>query len=728
MPTVSTGAAPDAEAIAGIPGSPDLAGHPRTAGRGRHALRSSPRGSTGTRRDIQGLRALAVVLVMIYHIWPDALPGGFVGVDVFFVISGYLIVWSLVRELHATSTIALASFYARRIRRLLPAAATVLLATLAATVLLFPEARWQGVARDVAASSLNVQNWNQAFSTTSYAGATAAVSPLQHYWSLAVEEQFYLVVPVLLLAAAAAARALKIRAGMSAVGLAVICGVSAVSFIHSVQFSTSDPGLAYFFTTTRIWELGLGGILALTAAGGALPRRLSTVFGWAGMVLVFAAAFGFSTAMSFPGWVALVPTAGAALCLLAGQGGRSAAPWISAGWWQSLRPVVYAGDISYSLYLWHWPVTVFTVYFLGRTPGLAAGAAIAAASVLLAVLSTRFIEKPFRRARGKTGSAGRPGAGKVTDRAAYALAAVLIAVPVAAAAVPYGLVQQKITGLTAEYDSGPYPGAMAFDSQNPAAVPEDQALRPAPEAAAADMPVFDDACKVYEPAKTSYEDCVFGDADGARAVVLVGDSHAAQYMTPLDEVAREEGYRLYVLTRNGCPFSAEPLHSKSLTYTACAAQNLETVQDILEIEPELVVTSAMRPDSYEDALGWSWDSGSRAVDGYQKVLEPLEEAGIRVGVIADLPYPGFSIPDCLNTEDNADDCFVPRSGLAVQDDPLMDAAELLDNSVSVDLTDYFCEEERCPGVVGNVVVYRDNHMTDTFARTLVQPLRTGLGL
>ncbi|MCQ1999231.1 acyltransferase family protein [Arthrobacter zhaoxinii] len=727
MPTDSSVAAPGA-AAAEVPGFPGTSGDPLASSRGRRALRSTQGGSAGIRRDIQGLRALAVVLVLVYHVWPAALPGGFVGVDVFFVISGYLIVGSLVRELNASSSIALASFYARRIRRLLPAAATVLLATLGAAVLLFPEGRWQSVARDVAASSLNVQNWNQAFSTTSYAGATAAVSPLQHYWSLAVEEQFYLVMPVLLLGAAAAVRALGIRAGLPATALAVVCGFSVVSFAHSVQFSTSDPGLAYFFTTTRVWELGLGGILALAAAGGTLPRQLSTAFGWTGILVIFAAAAGFSTAMSFPGWVALVPTAGAALCLIAGQGGdAAAAPWISAGWWQSLRPVAYVGDISYSLYLWHWPVTVFTVYFLGHTPGLLEGAAIIVSSVLLAVLSTRFIEKPFRRLRDKTGSAGRHGAKKGTHRGTYALAAVLITVPIAVAAVPYGVVQQKITDLTADYDSGSYPGAMAFDPRDPAAVPGDQPLRPAPAAALADVPDIDRACTSYDPAKTSYEECVFGDPEATRAMVLVGDSHAAQYMAPLDAVARDGGYRLYVLTRNGCPFNAEPLHSDTYVYAPCAAQNLETVRDILDIKPELVVTSAMRPDSYEHALGWSWDSGRRAVDGYLEVLEPLEDAGIRIGVIADIPYPKSSIPDCVVEKDSADDCFVLRSDLAGQDDPLVEAAEQLDGSRTVDLTDYFCGDERCPAVIGNVLAYRDNHMTNTFARTLVLPLREKLG-
>ncbi|MCC9146483.1 MULTISPECIES: acyltransferase family protein [unclassified Arthrobacter] len=678
------------------------------------------------RADIQGLRALAVGLVVIYHVWPAALPGGFVGVDVFFVISGYLIVGSLVRELGITKSIDLVAFYGRRIRRLLPAAATVLLATLAITGLVFPESRWQGVARDAVAASLNVQNWNQAFSAASYAGATAAVSPLQHYWSLAVEEQFYLLVPVLLLLVAAAARSL--RTGMAAAALTAICTVSVFSFIHSVMFSSSNPDLAYFFTTTRIWELGLGGILAVTAAGRRLPPWASLACGWSGLLMIGVAAATFTTSMFFPGWVALLPTLGTVLCILAGSGPAASFTLASAPWWQSLRPVTYLGDISYSLYLWHWPVTVFTVYALGHGPGPYYGIAIIGTSIILGALSTRFVEKPFRHIQGRGRGPGRHGAARTTYRPVYALAAVLVAVPVAAAAVPYATVQHKIDTLGADYDLAPYPGAMAFDADNPVRVPSGQPVRPEPAAAMSDQPVIAEACSIYDPANTPYSECVYGDPDGSKSIVLVGDSHAAHFMSPLNAAARDKGFRLYVLTRNGCPFNARALHSDTFVYTNCSSQNLQTVKDILAIGPELVVTSAMRPESYANALGWTWDVPKDAVDGYLEVLEPLEKAGIRIGVIGDVPYPETSVPDCVLQESDMSECSVPHPAHTGDPDPLLEAAERLEGSTIVDLTPYFCGERECPPVIGNVLAYRDNHITDTFARTLGEPLRRGLGL
>lgn len=728
MPTIQAGIAAGTH----VPGV-----QPRPAPGEEHQFRPRAHGRRRARRippevrfrpDIQGLRALAVGLVVIFHVWPGVLPGGFVGVDVFFVISGYLIVGSLIRELSRTNTIGLVAFYGRRIRRLLPAAAAVLLATLSVTALVFPEGRWQGVARDAVASSLNVQNWNQAFGTTSYAGATAAVSPLQHYWSLAVEEQFYLLVPVLLMAVAAAVRRLRLRVSLRTAALAAVCSVTAFSFIHSVVFSASSPDLAYFFTTTRIWELGLGGILAVAAANRTLPTALSITAGWAGILLISISALTFSTGMFFPGWVALVPTVGAALCILAGSRTDAMLPCVSAAWWQSLRPAAYLGDISYSFYLWHWPVTVFAVYILGSGAGPYSGALIIGISLVLGALSTRFIEKPFRRFQGKIGVAGRHGAARTSYRPVYVLAAALVTVPVAAAAVPYAVVQQKIDALTADYDPVSYPGAMAFDTDSPARVPDGLPLRPAPAAAMADQPVITKACLGYDPEETEYSECVYGDPEGSKSIVLVGDSHAAHFMSPLNAAARQNGFRLYVLTRNGCPFNARPLHSDTFTYTNCSSQNLLTVDDILAIGPELVVTSAMRPSSYEQALGWTWNDPRDAVDGYVEVLGPLHKAGIRIGVIGDVPYPETSIPECLVETTDAADCSAPHPSLSGGPDPLMEAAARLEGVATVDLTNYFCDETACPGVIGNVLAYRDNHITDTFARTLTLPLSTGLGL
>lgn len=666
------------------------------------------------------MRALAVGIVVWYHIWPSSLPGGFVGVDVFFVISGYLIVGSLAREAMSTGSLQLARFYSRRIKRLLPAAAAVLVATLAATVLLFPQGRWQGVARDVAASGLNIQNWNQAFSTTSYEGATASVSPLQHFWSLAVEEQFYLFIPLLILICAAAARRRRGLPGRHLL-LWVLAAVAAASFIHSVLFSASSPDLAYFFTTTRIWELALGGVLAVAAPQLRSGTRLPVMLGWAGLAMVVGAAATFSTAMAFPGYAALLPVAGTMALLLAGSSVHQPG-FGSAAKWQALRPVTYLGDISYSLYLWHWPVIVFSVYVLGPNPGWLHGSAVIALSAALAVVSTRFIEEPFRKfepAQARRG--GRRRASTPSYRAVYALGAVLVVVPIVAAAAPYLVVEQKTRALSQELDLAAYPGAGAVHSS--AAVP-DMPVRPDPAVATADQPKGVEAClTAWDPRSMDLEDCVSGDVESPRSIVLVGDSHAAQYMGSMDLLARETGYRLYVLARNGCPFSTEPLHSGTVIHKTCVGINAQTIEMIIDLAPAAVVTASLTPHGYQDALDWEWDSAEQAERGYSIALASLRDAGVRVAVLSDVPYPPFNIPECVSAD--AGECSFPAPG---EPGPLTLAAQELDGVELVDFRGYFCPEGRCEAVLGNVLVYRDNHITDSFAKTLALPLRDSLGL
>ena len=676
------------------------------------------------RNDIQGLRTLAVGLVIWYHIWPGSLPGGFVGVDVFFVISGYLIVGSLVREAVSTGGIQLARFYVRRIRRLLPAAATVLLATLAATLLIFPQSRWQSVSRDIAASGLNIQNWNQAFSTTSYEGATASVSPLQHFWSLAVEEQFYLVIPLLLLACAGAARRSR-TLSVRSIAISVLAALTAASFIHSVVFSATNPDLAYFFTTTRIWELGLGGLLAVVRPRLSLRPATSAVVGWLGLLMILAAALSFSTAMEFPGWIALLPVTGTLLMLASGSS-AGALPYVSPIWWQSRRPVTYLGDISYSLYLWHWPVTVFSVYLLGPAPDWLHGGGILLGSLALAALSTRFIEKPFRRfepVRRRGG--GRRRASTPSYRTVFALGAVLTTLPIALAAAPYLVVEQKTQALSQELDLASYPGAMA--AMDPAATVPELPVRPDPAVAAGDRPSGTEDCLVsYDPDDVDYNDCVFGDPQSSRSIVLVGDSHAAQYMETVDVLARENGYRLYVLARNGCPFNIRPLHSDTFTYTNCSGQNEQTIQDILSLEPDIVITAALSQHGYEEALDWRWENDAEAQEGFTLALTPLRDAGIQVAALSEVPYPPFSVPECLSTEAAGEQScsFAP----AQEPGPLTRAGKMLDGVTMVDFSGYFCTPSDCPPVIGNVLVYRDNHITNTFAKTLALPLAEALGL
>ncbi len=662
------------------------------------------------RADIQGLRALAVGLVVCYHLRPEWLPGGFVGVDVFFAISGFLIIGTLTGELRRTGRVGLLDFYARRIRRLLPAATAVLLGVTAAVFAVLPASRWPAVLREVVFSAVNAQNWLLAVLSNDYGHAGVGASPVQHFWSLAVEEQFYLVIPlVLVLAAVLAAR----RGGGPVRYAAVAVGaITAASFAFSVWYTPVDPGAAYFVTPTRMWQLGVGGLAAMVLHRLRLGPTARLLLGWGGLAAVLASASLFTTGMAFPGWIAALPTVGAAAMLVAGDDSLARV--------LGLRPLTYVGDISYSLYLWHWPVIVFLLELTGRQvlDGYQVPVALAL-SLVLAALSKRFVEDPFRRH------------GHHRRRTAYGVGAALVAVTVAVASSGWASAESTLAALRGRsVIDAEHPGALALDPSRPLPARAGVALAPAPAVAAQDWPRDDCTTRdLGEGLKT----CVLGKPGAPKTLVVVGDSHAAQFSTALAEFARRGGgdqWQVHLLVRNGCPFSAVPPSEAGTPLTACSDENLKKLDHVLDLRPDLVLTAAMSRESYLKDLKWTWESTARMVDGYRTMLAALSEADIPVAVIRALPRPERPVVPCLERHPHRPtDCDTSRANaVGSSTDPLTAAATGLPGVRLVDLTDWICRADTCPAVVGNVVVYRDNHLTDTYVRSLVDPLIAALEL
>ena len=340
------------------------------------------------RLDIQALRAVAVATVVVYHLVPSILPGGFVGVDVFFVISGFLITLHLIERPPTTGS-DLLSFWARRIRRLLPASLFVLAASVAATWALLPETRWQSTADHARAAALYYVNWVLQADAVDYLRMDQTPTVVQHFWSLAVEEQFYLLWPVLILALTLLARR------RYAIGLGTVV---AASLGYSVYLTASDPAAAYFSTWTRMWELGAGGLVAVAAPmvaarlhGSRFTAGAIAVAGW---IAVIASCFVITNQTPFPGWAAVLPVMGTMLIIAAQSEVK----------WQAWRPVQWLGDASYSVYLWHWPLLLIVPVALehgvgspGR--GLLDNVAIVAATLLLSGLTKSFVEDRFRTPR-----------------------------------------------------------------------------------------------------------------------------------------------------------------------------------------------------------------------------------------------------------------------------------------------------------------------------------------
>lgn len=661
---------------------------------------------TGTRRDIQVLRAVAVAAVVVFHVWPGALPGGYVGVDVFFVVSGFLITSHLLRT-PPTSARTLGAFWARRVRRLLPAAATVLSVTAVASVLLLPSNLLQQAAREILASTLLVENWALAHQATDYLAADATPSPVQHFWSLGVEEQFYLGWPLLLAAAVLlAARSGRVRLAVGAAVGAVGLG----SLVWSVSLTHADPARAYFVTTTRVWELALGAVVAVVGVRTVGWVRVRVALAWAGLAAIVVACATFDAATPFPGSAALLPTLGAALVV------ATVTDDVPGGVGRVLgrRPVVGLGDVSYGVYLWHWPLVVLAPFAVGAVLGGWARGVLVVVTVLLAVATKRWIEDPVRTSARLGASLPRTFAlGAVTAAVCVALATTAGAVGSARAADEQALLEQARAG------DIPCFGAQAVrdaDCGDPAG---DRLLVGAGAAAADRSDLYADGCWNNTPF-TARRTCTYGAAEPTERVVLLGNSHAGQWQPALVGQVEREGWSLRTYLTSECYPVDLPI---DLTVPAagagCSAWTQWAVDDALAQDPDLVVLAARTFRPLLDVPADAQRAEQQAA--YARLLDRFTAAGVPVLVLRDTPNAGEPAPDCVARERGGwRDCVQPQD-VAVEPDPLADAAGADPSGLVtvLDLNRMICWDGTCHDVVGGAIVFFDHgHLTRTFAQTL----------
>jgi peptidoglycan/LPS O-acetylase OafA/YrhL len=638
------------------------------------------------RPELQGLRAVAVALVVVYHVWFGRVSGG---VDVFFVVSGFLLTGQLARAADR-GPLALGRRWSRTLVRLLPCAVVVLVATVAAGMLLLPEGRWPQTLREVVAAALFLENWQLAADTVDYAARSNMSSPVQHFWSLSIQGQFFLVWPLLVALVALAARgdAARIRAHLTV----AVLGVFAASLTFSVVLTATNQPLAYFHSLTRLWEFALGGLLALTIDTVRLPRRTRVHMGWVGLVGLLACGAVLQVDNIFPGIVALWPTGCAVLVLLAGvTGARGGADRLLTS-----RPLRYVGDLSYPLYLWHWPVLVFTLVLTGRDRlDLANGAVVVALSVVLAVLTHHLVEKPVP---------ALPGGGY---RVAVAgLAAVFLA---------SGLWQveavQRASG-AGEVGDIRYPGALALAAGDPEPAP----LLPPP------VSVTDDWVRIEHwdcapMTRFPMDACTRPVEAPQRRIVVVGDSHAQQLSGALVPIADRHGWQLTVIARGACPFST--VSEVVADEPDCLAWGDAAAAEIADLHPDAVVTLASR----DVRAGLTEQTPAGFVARWQQ----LAQLGIPVLAIRDNPRFDRSMPDCVQSsgvQQAADDpaapiCGVERAAVYAPEPPWTHLADVPSNVRFLDIADRVCGPDLCPAVIGNVLVYLDdNHLTASYSASM----------
>lgn len=721
------------------------------------------------RKDIQALRAIAVGLVLLNHLWPGRVTGGYVGVDVFFVISGFLITAHLLGEMTRTGTVALPRFYARRARRLLPAALLVTLASLAGTVLLLPAERWERIGRELFAASAYFENWLLASSAVDYFEQGQSATPVQHYWSLSVEEQFYLVWPIMLLALGwwvsqlrrspahrpsnrSAGSAGSIRASRfserqpqlhvrSGALLLTLTALGVASFSFAVWSTGVERNAAYFNTFGRAWEFLLGALLAVAApalgiwferhASSGLVQTLRGCAQLAGYGLIAYAALTFTAATLFPGPWALMPAIGTAVVIAAGPTIPKWSPARLLEW----RPIQYTGDISYSLYLWHWPLIVFAPFAISRDLGALDRVVILALSVGLAGLTKRFVEDPGRT---RMFADARPRRSLLAALVSIAVVGLLTAGTGAWARA----VQDENAALLATLSASECFGAGALTSEAGCPEPFGKALLQPQGEQNAPWSVSPPECQsapedrqILADGKPSRVECDFhaatvsesGTPAEPKNVWLVGDSHAEHWRPAVLQLAEANGWRLTSTMQGGCPVEPLPLESFQGAPTSdekrenCLSWGTAVSRGLLQDHPDLVIVATFASaETVNDGSGRP--QADQLASGFNGGIGAWADAGADVVVIRDSPTAGDRLgPDCvLLSGDRSGGCTGPTTEV-LPPDPMVEAVALFAHPAvhSIDLTDGFCLNDTCSGVIGGLPVFYDaDHLSRSYAETL----------
>jgi len=700
------------------------------------------------RRDIEGLRAVAVGVVVLYHAHFLGLRGGFIGVDVFFVVSGFLITSLLLREHSATGRVSLSRFYGRRVRRLLPASCLVIVGTVVAGNIWLEPLRLRDLGTDAVASGGFVANIVFAQRGTDYLQSALPPSALQHYWSLAVEEQFYVVWPALL--------ALLLWRGARSTSRAAIgiASVSVASFVVCIWQTSASQPWAFFGLHARAWELGAGALLAIAwPRVVALSPRLRGIGGWAGVAVTIAACFAISEAMAFPGVLALAPVVGTVLVLAAGDDAtRGPVVVLRNGAMQ------WVGARSYSIYLWHWPALILGEAALDGPLSVAERIALVVASIAAADLSYRFVENPVRRSpvlatrNNLTLCVGAllvvvsVGAGAMLRNKSVDLSTDVVATTptfVTATTTSTAPASPIPTDTTAPGDSTTTSSSPNADTTVPAGPPPPivspteplaaviegittdkvpKNLEPSLAGATGDKPViYDDGCHL-DAGSTEPGECVFGDASSQFTVALFGDSHAAQWFNALDAIAKQRGWRLLALTKLGCTPIEQITYNSTVgaTYPQCEPWRAN-VKERLAAERAAVVFI-----SYSNRLqqvGVQQPFPDQVwLDGFAELIPELRAAGTEPVLITDTPYPGRDVPICLSSNvSSVRNCAFSREKGIRQSRLDTNMAAAVNNGAQVlDVTNWLCTDKVCPVIVGNLLVYRDsNHITTKYAEWLI---------
>ncbi len=604
--------------------------------------------------EIQGLRALAAILVLIYH--AKFVPGGFIGVDLFYVISGFLITGLILKELEATGKLDLKNFYQRRIKRLLPTSAFVLLITAVASLILLPPIYRDNLGKDVIAVALYISNYTFAWWQNDYQNLDATPSPFLHYWSLAVEEQFYLIWPILII--------LLAKRGVNWIRNGVIA-IFVSSLLLSIIQTQISPIWAFYSLSTRAWQLAAGALLLFISK----KRFKHQSFTWLGVIVIGLAALIFNENTAYPGYLALLPVVGSVLLI------ASIGSWPKVLTKSFNNPVAqWLGEISYPLYLWHWPILVLPSVWLGQSLTVFQRILCLFVTVVFAHLTSKYIEQPLRYQKYST---------------AFVYKA-LVGVTASSVALGVGI------NLNSSNIISPKMSQYSFDLNEVTKLPI----------------IYDDGCHANY-GETNTTECLYGDKSSNKEIVLFGDSHAAQWFPALEKIATSQGYKLFSFTKASCAAIDIPRPNKgAFKASECKKWQENQMVKIKKIKPDILIltnSEHYQLKESENQKNFYWQQAQR------KLYEELKPVSKNVIFLVDTPKPQIDVPACL------------ASGKEEECNQIDRPTKLGSPSYKkIDLTDWFCDST-CPAIKEDYIVYRDaSHISLAAALEATEILRSEL--
>ena len=659
------------------------------------------------RGDLQGLRAIAVIFVLLFHAEITGFQGGFIGVDIFFVLSGFLITKNLLDEEIRTGTISISSFYAKRLRRLLPASVLVLITTLILGYFYLPPVLIPDLTRDVSAATLYISNFSFAARATDYFAANATPSPVLHFWSLSLEEQFYIFWPITVLLLSRT-RFLA-RAAVRIFSLVTIFA----SLLFAVWLLPRSEPWAFFSLPTRAWQLALGALVATLVVR---LEKLNFIIAWTlsliGLGAVVSSGLFIRSAANFPGWISLLPTVGAALVIAGGVQPRRTFSWNLL----NLPPLQYIGKISYSLYLWHWPLFVIPMISLGHALSLSNKVILIAITFALSILTEKFVEAKFRFGFLKT---RKP---MLTFFTSVLAMLVLISTSV-------GVKAEILHSKSHSGSSKPITLALPTSATRPktmdSKVPED--LIPSLFQAKNDHPViYSDHCNVQVNQLPTGASCIYGETTSATTVALFGDSHAMAWFPAINEISIKNHWKLYSQTMSACgpPDLRQWNNSAAIVMDNCPIWREAAIKRIIKAKPLFVLMTGTRAFAavHDDgSVAQASENAGMWEPAMKRTLDKFKKAGIKVIMVSDVPYANGDPVVCLSAHpDNSLACANPVS-VAI-DSSWLNLERKVATSEKVPLIEpqmWVCPSDPCPVFIGNILIYLDGgHMTATFAEKL----------